>query len=139
MEYSTSHTRGREVTAMVINDDWRYVDRRKMAHTVYRTIELLMTGDYDALIAFCHGNALPIDDMRRELYDWPHKFIMPPSNRIEDLIYGLIELKGTPHRWAVDANLWTEEEGISDLMLELILTDSKDEYYDVQIQDMDVL
>lgn len=125
---------------MIIDEDWKYVDQKKLARTVYKTIELLMTSQYDDLKTFCNGKILPVEDMKREINDWPYKFIMPPSDRLDDVIYGLIErIETAPHRWAVDANLWTEEEGISDLTLQLILTDTDDEYYDVQIQDMDVL
>lgn len=125
---------------MQISADMKLVDQQKMVRTIHKTIELLVKGEYDALIGFCHGNTLPVEDMKRELSDWPDIFIIPPSMKIEDLVYTLLELSDTaPQQWAVNANLWTDGEGISDLTLQLILTDSEDEYYDVQIVDMDVL
>ena len=137
---ASSHARGQEVIAVRITDDWKCIDQNKLVSTVYKTIELLVKGEYDALIDFCNGNTLPVEDMKRELSDWPDTFIIPPSMKIEDLIYTLIELKGSsPQEWAIDANLWTEEEGISDLTLQLILTDSEGEYYDVLIEDLHVL
>jgi hypothetical protein len=55
-------------------------------------------------------------------------------------VYGAFEIDGAlPRAWALDVNLWTEEEGVSDLTLQIRATDSHGEYYSVAIEDLHVL
>ena len=125
---------------MEISADMELIDQQKLARTLYKVVDLLVRHEYTTLKEFCHCEPNIIEWVKREIDEWPDTFVMPPSDRLEDIVDTVIERKGTvPQEWFVDVNLWTEGEGISDLTLQLILTDSDDEYYDVQIQDMDVL
>ena len=39
---------------MQISADMKLVDQQKMSRTIHKVIELLVKGEYDALIEFCH-------------------------------------------------------------------------------------
>jgi len=66
---------------------------------------------------------------------------MPPDHEIDNLIY-YIEAIRSPTQvpsWRVAVDLWTVEEGRSDLTLRVVITDSEQALYDVVITDLHAL
>jgi len=52
----------------------------------------------------------------------------------------VIEVEGArPRQWSVNVDLWTVEEGRSDLTLEITLRENEKEIYDVEIEGIHVL
>ena len=63
---------------------------------------------------------------------------MPPGLGFDNL--DVMEFEdATPQTWSVLVDLWTVEEGRSDLTLEVLLTDTGGELYDIEIYDLHVL
>jgi hypothetical protein len=63
---------------------------------------------------------LTSDDLRTVIRDYGRKLVSPPANAYEDLDAVQVKGAGVP-TWLVRAPLWTEEEGRSDLTLELTI------------------
>jgi len=63
---------------------------------------------------------------------------MPPESWFQNI--DVIEIEGrAPRQWSVRFDLWTAEEGRSDLTLELTLTENNKELYGVEIDNIHVL
>jgi hypothetical protein len=63
---------------------------------------------------------------------------MPPELVFDNL--DVVGIEGAaPRAWSVLVDLWTVEEGHSDLTLELLLTDTGGELYNIEIYDLHVL
>ena len=78
---------------------------------------LLADGDYDSIMERCPTSRLAGAGLRTAICEYGRKVIAPPAD------YGYIEMgeveaTAIPTWWVVAA-LWTEEEGRSDLSLEL--------------------
>jgi hypothetical protein len=63
---------------------------------------------------------------------------MPPDEAFEDLDVVDVDASG-PMRHGVRFDLWTAQEGRSDLTLEMTITDVGADSYDLQIDDLHVL
>ena len=62
-----------------------------------------------------------------------------PTTPIDELL-DMVEMAGSrPKSWSVNLPLWTEEEGRSDLTLEMRFTESEADTYSVEIDDLHVL
>lgn len=110
----------------------------KLLQTIVYVVNLLVQGKYDALEALSEGNRLSAEELRQAVTDYGHRLVMPP---IDSLNYpDVVTIRNSnPVKWSVNLNLWTIEEGRSDLTLELTLTDSPDDLYLVEVDDLHVL
>lgn len=116
------------------------VDENKLRRILLHIIGLLVRGEYEALVSFTGGRRLTMQMMQDIVAEWPYSLTMPLHNEIEDLVGASGEISGSnPHQWWVDVNLYTIEEGRSDLMLQLTVTDDPGEFYRVEMNDLHVL
>ena len=79
--------------------------------------------------------------IEREINEYPAHFAMPPNEEIDNLI-SLVERVSYPvpvPSWLVDIDLWTLEEGRSDLTLQVMLADKGLDLYEVTIRTLHVL
>ncbi|MGD8619980.1 MAG: hypothetical protein PVH54_12445 [Gammaproteobacteria bacterium] len=76
--------------------------------------------------------------MEVAIKEYGSMIVMPPSKAFEDL--DIIEIEGSsPKSWSVRFDFWTEEEGLSDLSLELTLISSEEDLLKVEIDNIHVL
>lgn len=80
---------------------------------------LLADGDYQSIMERCPGSRLTSDDLQKAIGEYGRKVIAPPADYMYFRTYEL-EARSVPS-WSVDADLWTEEEGRSDLTLQLTI------------------
>lgn len=113
------------------------IDRR-VIWTTRKITEWLVRCDYDAIERYSAGvrlNAVEIADAIRE---YGRKLTMPTSDEFENL--DVIEVENSfPMRWSVRCYLWTEEEGRSDLSIELTLIDNDRNDLAAEIDNLHVL
>jgi hypothetical protein len=115
------------------------MDEDKCRRTLLFIIGMLVEGRYEELVQFTGEIRLTVAQIRDVVEDYPCRLIMPPSDSLDDLISYIDECMGEPCRcWDVDAKLWDECDGVSDLALYLELTDSSGEYYGVRLEDLRV-
>ena len=95
---------------------------------VRRAVELLVSQRYSELASFVGSRGLPrkdVDNMREYLEGFQVTLILPPEDAYEGMDF--FEVEGSsPRRWCVDMQLWTVEEGESDLFLSLDFTERGD-------------
>ena len=120
-------------------DELYTIDESKLYRTVLLLLDLFVKGDFDGLALIDKGGRLSATMMRDMIHNWPSTLIMPPLDKLNELI-NVLEVNDTiPQKWSVYVNFWSEAEDRSDLTLRLTLTDSPGDYYTVEIDDIEVL
>jgi hypothetical protein len=80
---------------------------------------LLADGDYESVMERCGYSLMDGDELQAAVADYGRKVVAPPAD------YAFLracELKARAvPTWHVEADLWTEEEGRSDLTLEMTI------------------
>ena len=110
----------------------------KLKSTVRRVVSLLERGDYEALERLTNGVRLTAAEMAEGVREYGGNLILPPDDVFDNL--DVIEVEGArPREWSVNVDLWTAEEGRSDLTLEMTLRESGKEIYGVEIDSIHVL
>ncbi len=96
------------------------VTNDKIATTARYIVELLANGDFPELERVTNGRRLNAYQLRKAVDEYGRRLSMPPAETVQRL--DVIEVTGAkPRQWSVRCDLWTEEEGCSDLSLELTL------------------
>jgi hypothetical protein len=109
----------------------------KFSTPVRRIVELLAARNYDRIAKITKEQRLDAESIERAVRDYGRKLIMPPNEAFDQL--DVVEVENVvPSRWSVRMNLWTLEEGRSDLSLELTLIQRGDDY-GIELDDIDVL
>jgi hypothetical protein len=104
---------------------------------VRHLVELLVAGDYDQIAKLTNEQRLDAASIERVVREYGRKLIMPPNNAFDKL--DIVQVKGSvPPRWSVRMNLWTLEEGQSDLSIEVTLIQHGNDYI-VELDDIHVL
>lgn len=110
----------------------------KAAKTLQYILTLLSKKDYKALEELTNGVRLSKEDIEMAIADYDATIIMPPSSVYDNL--DIIEIQNSnPKAWSVRFDLWTEEEGESDLSLELTFIESNHELYNIEIDNIHVM
>jgi hypothetical protein len=110
----------------------------KIRDTAHHVVGMLVAGDYAGLEEASRGRRLTAEHLRQAVEEYGRELRMPPVSVFDNL--DVIEFEdATPRGWSVLVDLWTVEEGRSDLTLELVLTDTGGELYDIEIHDLHVL
>ena len=100
-------------------------------------VDFLVRKEYELAVERCSTSRLSSEVLRDVVADYGRRLVSPPSEAYRDL--DAIALKGTPvQTWSVAVPLWSEEEGRSDLTLELTIALSSSGAR-VEIDDLHVL
>ena len=111
---------------------------QRIREVVRRVASLLAHGDYDALERLSRGKRLTAAELKQAVQEYGRTLVMPPDEAFERL--DVVDVDAfSPKRHGVRLDLWTAQEGRSDLTLEITITDTGPESYDVQIDDLHVL
>lgn len=110
--------------------DLRDMDEQKARRTLLLVMGVFVEGKYAELAKLLHEEGITVDAIREPVDDYPYRLVMPPDVPFGDLVHLCIRMQNRTS-WAVDAKVWTQEEGVSDLVLIMEFTDSPDEYYGV--------
>ena len=88
--------------------------------TVREMMDQLAREDYESAVKRCVKSRLTSDDLRTVIRDYGRKVVPPPLDAYGKL--DAVQVRGAAvPTWSVRAPLWTEEEGRSDLTLELTI------------------
>lgn len=80
---------------------------------------LLAEGDYESIMERCGYSLLDGDDLQAAVIEYGRKVVAPPPDYA---FMRACELRARAiPTWHVEADLWTEEEGRSDLTLEMMI------------------
>jgi hypothetical protein len=110
----------------------KLVDKLKIRNAVRRLIDMLVAEDYDAIEEATRGRRLTAEQLRQAVDEYGQELQMPPQVMFHN--FDVNEIEGAiPRAWWVLVDLCTAQEGRSDLTLEIRLTDTGGELYDIEI------
>lgn len=110
----------------------------QMTAVVVTITNLLAAGDYETASRMAEGRRLSAADLERAVRDYGRTLVsIPPAARDSYDVYR-VERADRP-TFSVDVDLWTREEGRSDLTLQLELIDTGRSTYAVTIEGLHVL
>jgi hypothetical protein len=106
--------------------------------SVVRTlVNRLVIGDYENLLQQCSTSRLTGKDLSHAINDYGRQFIEPPPGAYTDLDAVAVRDALRP-TWSVRVPLWSEEEGRSDLALEVTIIQEGDRW-EIHLEDLHVL
>jgi hypothetical protein len=98
----------------------------------------LVTGDFQSVETRTKGVRLSADLVRQAILDYGRTLVMPSDSAFSDV--DAIRVSGAKRpTWSVRFDLWTSEEGKSDLSLECTITEGDDGRQEIQIDNIHVL
>ena len=83
-------------------------------------IRLLVDGQYHQVESLTKGVRLPTSQIQNAIKQYGRKLVEPPHDAYKLMDVIEVQTSNVP-RWSVTMRLWTEEEGQSDLTVELTL------------------
>lgn len=113
------------------------MDHMRIQEATKGVVAQLVAGDYEGLEQRTGGVRLSAEQMRDAVSQYGRRLRMPPDDVFKNLSIVDIRAPG-PKAWSVVCDLWTEEEGRSDLSLELTLIEG-DRGIRVELDDIHVL
>ena len=109
----------------------------RIAATIVQIVRWLVAGDFSAIEKYTHGVRLSASLLRQAVLDYGRTLVMPPASTLAQL--DIIKVDGSnPLTWSVRVDLWTLEEGRSDLSLECTLIDGPGAMLTVEIDNLHV-
>ncbi|MCP4376782.1 MAG: hypothetical protein GY794_11480 [bacterium] len=110
----------------------------KIETTARHLVGMLVKHDFAGVEALSGGVRLSQKEMEQAVRDYPATLVMPEGQPIPDI--DAIEVTGSnPSQWSVDIPLWTNEEGRSDLTMQVTMIESGNELLDVEVDNIHVL
>jgi hypothetical protein len=104
---------------------------------VREMVDQLAHGDYESVVQRCAKSRLTSNDLRTVIRHYGRMLVSPPNDAYQNLDAVTVRAAEVP-TWSVRAPLWTEEEGRSDLTLELTVALGPDKP-NVELDDLHVL
>ena len=110
----------------------------KIKKTLLKIISLLVNCDYDAIAKLTKGVRLQAMHIKDAVEEYEKTLILPPDTAYDNL--DIIEIENSvPRKWSIRFDLWTKEEGRSDLSIELTLIDSEEDLMIVELDNIHTL
>ena len=110
----------------------------KIKNTIFQIISLLVNRRYDEIVKMTKGVRLQAFHIKDAIDEYGKTLAQPPQDAYENL--DIIEIENTtPKKWSVRFDLWTEEEGRSDLSIELTLIDATGDFMEVELDNIHTL
>jgi hypothetical protein len=109
----------------------------KLQSLVIQVVGLLVAGQYQRLVALTHGERMSAEEIQRSISEYGRNLMTPPDSAYELLDVVRITNPNL-EQYSVRMPLWTEQEGRSDLTLELTVKVTG-EKLEVKLEDIHVL
>lgn len=106
--------------------------------TIKQIVYWLVVGDFSAIEQYSHGVRLSASLLKQAVADYGRTLVMPPTSAFDQL--DIVRIKhAEPSAWSVRMDLWTMEEGRSDLSLECTVIDRPGDLLAVEVDNLHVL
>lgn len=113
-------------------------EHARAVKAVNQAVKMLVNQQFDQLIRFSTSSRLTALELRSAIEQYGRTLTFPPDHAFQAL--DIVEVRGTlRQRYSVRFDLWTLEEGQSDLSLELTLVDSGEDCMGIEIDDLHTL
>ena len=114
------------------------IEQSKLRRAVGRLTECLAHRDYAGMCSSVRQSRMSPQELETAVRSYGRSIIPLPTEAYS-LLNIVAETHATPPRWSVVVPMWTEEEGRSDLSLEITIEDVGGHDYAVEIDDLHVL
>jgi hypothetical protein len=105
---------------------------------IKQVVAWLVASDFMEIEKRSNGVRLSADSMRAAVQHYGRTLAIPPESAYSEL--DSIRVTNADHpTWSIRFNLWTEEEGRSDLSVECTVIDRENGRLDIEIDDIHVL
>src|SRR5260370_42403111 len=102
-----------------------------------RVVPLLVGGRFDELERLDRGGRMKADEWRERVNEYGKTLIEPPRDDLDNAV--IVPTRGSEDKeWYVRYELWTSEEGKSDLSVELTVRSLGDDDVELEIDDLRV-
>ena len=101
-------------------------------------VRMLVARDYAGIERATDGRRLTAEQVANAVTEYGRTLVMPPERTFQSLDAVAVTGPG-PRRWSVRFDLWTAQEGRSDLTLELTIVERGDGGVFVEVDDLHVL
>jgi hypothetical protein len=109
----------------------------QLQEVVSVVLNLLAKEEYSQLERLTHGMRLSSEQIKEVVTDYGRKLITAPDSAFE--LMSVIRVRDTePPQWSIAMPLWTQEEGRSDLSMELTVLEQEDGYK-IELDNLHVL
>ncbi|HEX6207981.1 MAG TPA: hypothetical protein VF058_06425 [Actinomycetota bacterium] len=105
--------------------------------TVRTVVDLIVRGEFETLESMTRGRRLTASELRASVEAYGRKLARPPEEAWEEI--DVVEVESESRIYNVHIPLWTEEEGRSDLTLELTLTEFAPGLFSIEVDGIHVL
>jgi hypothetical protein len=111
--------------------------KEKLTDPLRKVLPLLVGEKYAELELFTKGIRLSAKEIARAVANYGRKLVLPPEEGFQ--LMDVIEVKNAqPRRWSIAMPLWTQEEGRSDLTLEITVIEQQNDFL-VELDDIHIL
>ena len=122
---------------MLTNRLLRDMNKTSISNFSRVIVRMLVDGQYSELERISGGNRLPAELLEQSVEEYGRTLVMPPEKAFDNI--DVIEVEGSsPKQYSVSVDLYSMEEGKSDLSLEMTLIE-KSASFDVEIDNIHVL
>ena len=98
---------------------------------------MLVAGNYQGIVEVTKRVRLTANEIKRAVDQYHRTLVEIPDGAFD--LTDVVEVKGAlPKQWSIRMPLWTEEEGRSDLTLELTVIQEGDDFR-IELDDIHVL
>ena len=105
-----------------------------------KVVALLARREYAALEKLSGGVRLTAAQLRTAVREYGGRIVVPPASAVPPLdVVEILPGRAEWRSWAVEVDLWTAEEGRSDLTLELTVRERQQGGFAVEIDNLHVL
>ncbi|MDB6035558.1 MAG: hypothetical protein JWM16_5896 [Verrucomicrobiales bacterium] len=109
----------------------------KRKEPVSQIINLLVASRYADLVRQMHGIRLTANEIAKAIDDYGRTLVSPPPEGFQRM--NIVEIQGSqPKRWSIAMPLWTKEEGLSDLTVEVTIIEHENSFA-TELDDIHVL
>jgi hypothetical protein len=123
---------------LIVMPNPRSIDSAKLRATVSALTDRLARRDYDGFCGLARTSRIAASDVGRVVREYGRSLTPLPIAPFQSV--DVVPISGSdPQRWSVVVPLWSQEEGRSDLSLELTVEDSPAETYPIEVDDLHVL
>jgi hypothetical protein len=118
--------------------DSRSIDPAKLRASVSALTDRLAEQDYDGFCGLARITRIAARDVGRVVREYGRSLAPLPIAAFQSV--DVVPISGSdPQRWSVVVPLWSQEEGRSDLSLELTVEHSLAGTYPIEVDDLHVL
>jgi hypothetical protein len=110
----------------------------RIADLIKQVVAWLVAGDYVSIERRSRGVRLSANLMREAIAQYGRTLSMPPEDSFRNLDVISVQSADVP-TWSIRFDLWTVEQGRSDLSLECTVSDHSGEDLDLEIDNLHVL